>query len=107
MRFAFGFAAIAAGVVALSVPAVAAPQSSRQVIERFGIERVQAEPAADVPRSGTERRGKAAPKKHHRRAPPSDPGTEEDRGAGSNADRSPDVDPPGCHYRKAPLELIV
>lgn len=105
MRFVFG---IVAWAVVLSLPAAASTSVAGTVAGRSGIERVQAEAGTGVPGSGTERRAKAGPKRHHRQPPPSERRNDDDGGAGSNVDPSPDaMEPPGCIYRKEPLELIV
>jgi hypothetical protein len=102
MRFVFG---IAAGVTVLSLPAAAPALVSGIVTARSGIERIQVEAGTSVPGSGTERRAKAGPKRHHPQPAPSKRHNGDNGGAGPN-NPSPD-EPPGCIYRKEPLGLIV
>ena len=106
MRFVFG---IAAGVMALGLPVAASALVSGIVTGRSGIERVQAEAGTTgVPGSGTERRAKAGPKRHHPQPSPSKRRNEDNDGAGPDVNPSPDaMEPPGCIYRKEPLGLIV
>jgi hypothetical protein len=105
MRFVFG---IAAGVTVLSLSAAASALVSGIVTGRSGMERVQAEAGTGVPGSGTERRAKAGPKRHHSRPSPSERHNEDNGGAGPNVNPPPDaMEPPGCIYRKEPLGLIV
>ena len=105
MRFVFG---IAAGVMVLGPTDAASALASGIVTERSGIERVQAEAGTGVPGSGTERRAKAGPKRHHPRPSPSERRNEDNGGAGPNVNPPPDaMEPPGCIYRKEPLGLIV
>lgn len=115
MKIVFGVAGCA---VALGLPAVAAPHFVPLVAaQRFGIERTQADP--DIGKrdeahpgqgagQGTDQDGKAGSHARHR-DPQLDPDDDEDDdGANSNGAPSPNpAEPPGCVFRKGPLDLIV
>jgi hypothetical protein len=108
MRFALG---IAAGVVIFGLPTGAATIADAEtVIGRSGIERVQSDAGKKSPGSDPQRRAKAAPEGQAHRPPAEDRRNEDDDEDRSGSDGNPAPDalqPPGCVFQKAPLELLV
>jgi hypothetical protein len=97
------FVALAAGAgIALTTSAGAADFSVPGAVQRSGIERVQAAPGTNGLHS-KERGSKAQPGQRQRQ----DRQRPDDDGERSNNTPPNAPDPPGCVFRKGPLNLIV
>lgn len=96
--------ALAVGAsIAVSVPVGATALVLPGSVQRSGIERVQASPGTDGVRSKEQRNSKTEPRRDQRRDRQRRDGDGE---RSNNAPPNP-PDPPGCVFRKGPLDLIV
>jgi hypothetical protein len=104
MKLAFE---VTACFAALSVPAVAGSTFVQRPVDRAGIERVQAGDETDQRRLRVAQTAKpGSQSQHHQRQ--HDRRKKKDGKAGPNGDPTPNIpEPPGCVFRKGPLNLLV